>query len=59
MKIDIEYMVGSIEGIMELHDPEYPEIEDAKYMYEALKDFRDYLKVMKYDDQRTESVANH
>ena len=39
-RICIHYVVDRLEDILELHDPQNPEIADMKYMHKALEEFK-------------------
>ena len=39
-RVCIHYVVDRLEDILELHDPQNPEIADMKYMHEALENFK-------------------
>ena len=44
--ISLHVVVERIEGIMELHDPDDPEISDMKYVYQELTNFKERLLMM-------------
>lgn len=44
-KISLHIVLGRIEAIMELHDPDDPEISDMKYVYDELKKFKKDLLI--------------
>ena len=41
--ISLHVVHERIENIMELHDPDHPEISDMKYVYQELKKFKGEL----------------
>jgi len=41
--VSLHVILGRIEAIMELHDPDDPEISDMKYVYNDLKKFKEDL----------------
>ena len=43
-RICIHYVVDRLEDILELHDPQNPEISDMKYVHQALEKFKEDLK---------------
>jgi hypothetical protein len=40
-RICIHYVVDRLEDILELHDPQNPEISDMKYVHQALEKFKE------------------
>ena len=39
-RVCMHYVVDRLESIIELHDPQNPEISDMKYMHKELEDFK-------------------
>lgn len=65
--ISLHVVHERVEKIMELHDPDHPEISDMKYVYRELKKFKEELlmtigenaDIVWYIDQnRGDGIAN-
>ena len=39
-RVCMHYVVDRLESIIELHDPQNPEISDMKYMHKELEEFK-------------------
>lgn len=45
-EISLHVVHERVEKIMELHDPDHPEISDMKHVYQELKKFKEQLLMM-------------